>query len=91
VSGRSGPTLTFPELFELPGAVNLRTAARAMGFSLGTAYKLVRRGTFPCTVLRPGHRYVVPTAGLLRALEIDSQPIYATDVEEGETFAAQCD
>jgi hypothetical protein len=31
----------------------------------------------------------VPTAGLMRALEIESKPIYAADVEEGEAFAAQ--
>jgi hypothetical protein len=90
MSERSGPTLTFPELFELPSAVDLRTAARAMGFSLSTAYRLAQRGAFPCTVLRPSHRYVVPTAGLMRALEIESKPIYAADVEEGDAFAAQC-
>lgn len=84
---RTGPPLTFPELFQLPGVVDLRTAARAIGMSVSTAYKLVARGAFPCTVLRPSHRYVVPTAGLLRALEIEAQPIYADDVDEGIGFA----
>ncbi|MEV7354801.1 MULTISPECIES: DNA-binding protein [unclassified Kitasatospora] len=72
--------LTFPELFGLPLAVDLRTAARAFGICLGTAYNLVHRGVFPCPVVRAGHRYRVPTVGLLSALGIDELPIYEDDL-----------
>ncbi|MER8105771.1 DNA-binding protein [Kitasatospora sp. NPDC094016] len=74
-----GP-LTFPELFGLPLAVDLRTAARAFGMCLGTAYSLVRRDAFPCPVVRTGRRYRVPTVGLLSALGIDELPIYEDDL-----------
>ncbi|MFJ7274669.1 DNA-binding protein [Kitasatospora sp. NPDC098663] len=73
-------TLTFPELFGLPLAVDLRTAARAFGICLGTAYNLVHRGAFPCPVIRTGYRYRVPTVGLLSALGIDELPIYQDDL-----------
>ncbi|WP_153036871.1 helix-turn-helix domain-containing protein [Amycolatopsis sp. YIM 10] len=47
------------------------TAARALGIGRTTAYALAREGGFPCPVLRVGGEYRVPTAGLLRLLEIE--------------------
>jgi hypothetical protein len=87
----SGPMLTFSEAFRLPVSVDLRTAAQAFGMSLGTAYKLVDRGVFPCEVLRPGHRYRVPTASMMRALGIADLPVYAEDLEAGAEFATRFD
>ncbi|MBD0676642.1 helix-turn-helix domain-containing protein [Streptomyces sp. CBMA156] len=81
----SGP-LTFPELFGLPLAVDMRTAARAFGICRQTAYRLVRRQAFPCPVVRTGHRYRVPTAGLLTALGIEELPLYA---DESETWVSE--
>ncbi|MET9218569.1 helix-turn-helix domain-containing protein [Streptomyces sp. NPDC003300] len=78
-----GHSLSFAEAFDLPLAVDLRTAARAFGVCPGTAYKLIRLGRFPCPVLRLGGRYRIPTAGMLRALGIDERPIYAVDLEAG--------
>jgi hypothetical protein len=86
---RDVETLTFPELFELPATVDLATAARAVGVSLATAYRLARQQAFPCTVLRPGWRYRVPTAALLKALSIDLTPVHIDDVHRGADFAAQ--
>jgi hypothetical protein len=86
--GNAG-TLTFPELFELPTTVDMATAARAIGVSLGTAYRLARRRAFPCVVLRPGWRYRVPTAALLTALNIDLTPVHIDDVDQGVDFAAR--
>ncbi|WP_245225032.1 DNA-binding protein [Streptomyces smyrnaeus] len=84
MSGRSGlPPLGFAEVFDLPLCVDLRTAARAFGISLGTAYRLVGLGSFPCFVLRVGGRYRVPTAFMLRALGIEERPVYAVDLEAG--------
>jgi hypothetical protein len=82
-------TLTFPELFGLPTVIDLATAARAVGIHVNTAYKLVKRGEFPCTVLRPGYRYRVPTIGLMKALEIEQMPIYLDDAAAGADFAAR--
>ncbi|MEU5425276.1 helix-turn-helix domain-containing protein [Streptomyces olivoreticuli] len=91
MTGRSGPTLTFPELFRLPVTVDLRTAARALGMSLGTAYRLIGRGVFPCPVVRPGHRYRVPTSALMRVLEVESRPVHLDDVDAGAEFARRFD
>ncbi|GHJ35998.1 DNA-binding protein [Streptomyces sp. TS71-3] len=85
----TGSTLTFPELFCLPVTVDLATAARALGMSVATAYPLMARDAFPCPVLRPGHRYRVPTSGLMRVLEVESRPVHLDDVEEGVGFAAR--
>ena len=73
----------------MPAVVDLATAARAVGIHVNTAYKLVKRGEFPCTVLRPGYHYRVPTVGLMNALEIDQIPVYLDDANQGAEFAAR--
>ncbi|MFB7228137.1 helix-turn-helix domain-containing protein [Streptomyces sp. MW-W600-10] len=80
--------MSFAEAFDLPLAIDLRTAARAFGVCPATAYKLIRIGRFPCPVLRLGHQYRIPTVHVLRALGIDERPIYTVPLEpsdEGET------
>ncbi|GAA2213282.1 hypothetical protein GCM10009850_087440 [Nonomuraea monospora] len=52
---------------ERPLALGLMQAARLLGIGRTTAYRLAKTGTFPCTVIRIGGRYVVPQRGL-RAL-----------------------
>ncbi len=47
MTGRAQTPLTFREVLDLPVSVDLRTAARAYGMCLGTAYRLVALGTFP--------------------------------------------
>jgi predicted DNA-binding transcriptional regulator AlpA len=44
-------------------------ASRALGFSRAMGYDLIRRGKFPCRVLRIGRRTRAVTAPLLRVLE----------------------
>ena len=83
--------LTFPELFELPTVVDLKTAASAVGISIGTAYKLVHAQRFPCRVMRLGWRYQVPTAALMTALGVDSCAVNPDDVRRGAAFAAAAD
>jgi hypothetical protein len=86
---RSKPaTMTFPELFRLPATVDLATAATALGIHVNTAYKLVQRHAFPCTVMRLGWRHRVPTRALLHALHIDEIPIRLDDVGIGADVAA---
>ncbi len=73
--------LSFTEMFDLPVAVDLRTAARALDICSATAYRLIRRGQFPCPVLRVGGRYRIPTNELMRILGIDERPLYTVDLE----------
>ncbi|WP_018564529.1 helix-turn-helix domain-containing protein [Streptomyces sp. PsTaAH-124] len=73
--------LGFTEIFELPVTVDLRTAARALGICRGTAYRLVYEGTFPCSIMRVGRQYRIPTAELMRLLGIDERPMYAVDLD----------
>ncbi|MFD3520226.1 helix-turn-helix domain-containing protein [Streptomyces sp. NPDC058653] len=73
--------LGFGEVFDLPVAVDLRTAARAFGIHPGTAYRLIRQGAFPCPVLRVGGRYRIPTTHLMLILGIQERPVYAVDLE----------
>ncbi|MFD4829307.1 DNA-binding protein [Streptomyces uncialis] len=75
--------LTFREVFDLPVSVDLRTAARAFGMCLGTAYRLIALGTFPCPTLRVGHRHRVLTTDLLRALGVDERPVFADEIADG--------
>jgi predicted DNA-binding transcriptional regulator AlpA len=60
--------LTRDQLLNLTTVVNLTTAARALGIGRTKAYELAQRRQFPCRVLRVGHSYHVPTAGLLEVL-----------------------
>jgi hypothetical protein len=62
--------MTRSELLALPVAVDLTTAARALGLGRSTAYELARRRKFPCRVVHVGSSYRVPTADLLRVLGI---------------------
>ncbi|GGP36775.1 DNA-binding protein [Streptomyces abikoensis] len=91
MTGREAIQLTFPEIFALPVTTNLRTAAAAFGISMSTAYRLAGRGSFPCELLRPGHRYLVPTAPLMRALGIEERPVYADDLAAGAKSEAELD
>jgi hypothetical protein len=67
------PGLTPAEIRKLPAVVDLVTAGRALGLGRTKAYHLARSGDFPCRVLRVGHGYLVPTAGLLAVLGLTAQ------------------
>jgi predicted DNA-binding transcriptional regulator AlpA len=62
--------MSLAELLALPVAVDLPTAARALGLGRSTAYELVKHGEFPCRVLQVRSSYRVPTAELLRVLGV---------------------
>ncbi|MES9557987.1 DNA-binding protein [Streptomyces sp. NPDC007076] len=83
MSERDRTPLTFREIFDLPVSVDLRTAARAFGMCMSTAYRLVASGTFPCETVRVGHRHRIATVNLMRALGIDERPVYADDIADG--------
>lgn len=58
------------ELLALPAAVDLTTAARALGIGRTKSQELARSGQWPTPLLRLGAQYRVPTAALLRLLEV---------------------
>lgn len=58
------------DLAALPTVIDVTTAARALGLSRTYAYVLVKRGEFPCRIIRVGTGYRVPTAELLTLLGI---------------------
>ncbi|MFB6607963.1 helix-turn-helix domain-containing protein [Streptomyces noursei] len=78
-------------MFDLPVAVDLRTAARALGIASTTAYRLIREDEFPCPVLRVGRKYRIPTTELMRALGIEDRPVYSVDLElDTDSPGASC-
>ncbi|MBW1595630.1 DNA-binding protein [Streptomyces sp. JJ38] len=83
MSDRDQTPLSFREVMNLPVSVDLRTASRAFGICLATAYRQVRLGTFPCETIRVGRRHRVRTVDLMRALGIEERPIYADDLADG--------
>jgi len=64
--------LKLTELTELPSAVDIVTAARALGPSRTYAYELAKRGEFPCKVTKIGTSYRVPAAHLLSLLGLEA-------------------
>jgi hypothetical protein len=53
-------------------SVSVEVAADVLGMSRSSAYDAIKRGTFPAAVIKPSQRgWFVPTAGLLRILELD--------------------
>lgn len=70
--------LTLAEVQALPAVIPLLLAARALGLSRNTAYRLVHRGEFPCRVIRAGDTYRVPTLELLTLIGADKNTVDAT-------------
>jgi excisionase family DNA binding protein len=66
--------MKYAEVADLPTVVDIVTAARVLGLSRSHAYELAKRGDFPCRVIRVGTRYRVPTACLLRLIEVEEGP-----------------
>ncbi len=58
------------------GTASVEDASSALGVSRAKGYDLVRRGEFPCRVLRIGRSTRVVTASLLRVLE-SGEPEYS--------------
>ncbi|GAA4386082.1 hypothetical protein GCM10023147_08880 [Tsukamurella soli] len=76
MSGAPTPAEAVVAIQTLP-AVNLITAAVALGVSVSTASRSVAAGAFPVPVVRMGARVVVPTAPLRELLSIEPMPSIA--------------
>ena len=68
-------TLSYDEVLALPVTVDIVTAGRCFGIGRTKAHDLARKGEFPCRVLRLGVKYRVTRAELLRALDIETDPV----------------
>ncbi|MGH3885069.1 MAG: helix-turn-helix domain-containing protein [Pseudonocardiaceae bacterium] len=92
--------LTFEELNALPTAVDLMTAARALGIGRTKAYQLAKAGQFPVRIIRVGNGYHVPTAELLKLLGVTPlptqcsykmtsmpEPVASSDARESTSFS----
>jgi excisionase family DNA binding protein len=66
--------MTDQELRELPVAVDVGTAARALGVSRSTGYDLARRNAFPCRVIRVGSTMRLPRSEIFRLLGLGPSP-----------------
>lgn len=62
--------MTMSELLELPPAVSVATAARALGIGKDKAYELIKADRFPARVIRLGSTSRVATASLWDALGV---------------------
>lgn len=64
--------MTWDELRQLPSAVDLETAGRALGIGRSKIYAMAKNGELQQTirVLRLGHAYRVVTADLYRVLAV---------------------
>jgi hypothetical protein len=86
MTAASGPVaLTFAEIAGLPATVDLLTAGRALGIGRTTAYTLVRNGEFPCSVLKVGGSYRVPTVGIMRLLGLDGALVTQSEPDSETT------
>jgi len=65
----TGRRLTLAEVRKLPAAIDVPTAAAALGVSRSTAYEAIRIGTFPVPVITVMSKKVVVTAALIALLE----------------------
>jgi len=77
--------LSLPDLAALPPTVGVEDAGRILGCGRSLAYDLVRRGEFPCRVIRLGNRYLVPTADLLTTLGIEPGAIVGAGTDPGDS------
>ena len=71
--------MTAEELFALPVSVSLKTAARALGIGLSTAYEQAAADEFPCPVRKRGLGYRVNRADILRELGYDPYLVRAPE------------
>jgi excisionase family DNA binding protein len=67
------PEMSDEELRALPSAVDLATAARALGIGRTKAYQLARAGEFPCPVLPLGARFRVTRTHLFQVLGVSPE------------------
>jgi predicted DNA-binding transcriptional regulator AlpA len=65
------------ELLALPVVMDLQTAGRAFGLGRTITYELMRRGEFPCPVLRLGRSYRVLKADVMRMVGVSPESAVA--------------
>jgi hypothetical protein len=64
-----GQGFTLAQVRKLPAAIDVSTAAQALGISRASAYAAIQTGEFPVATIRVSRRLRVLTADLVRVLE----------------------
>jgi predicted DNA-binding transcriptional regulator AlpA len=64
--------VTVSEVGSLPVVLDSVSAGRMLGLGRTTTYRLLRQGAFPVPAHRAGRAWVVPTAGVLAYLGLDT-------------------
>ncbi len=67
--------MTREQMYALPPAIDVPTAAQVLGVGKGLAYELVRRGQWPTPVLRVGRFIKIPTAPLIALMDHAPTPV----------------
>ena len=67
----AGRVWTVQAVRELGAMVDVETTAAILGIGRTKAYEMAKAGEFPVRLVRIGRRYLVPTAALLRYLDVD--------------------
>lgn len=57
------------DILALGVLTDIVTAGSILGLGRTTAHKMAREETFPVPVIKVGHRYRVPVAGLLKVID----------------------
>lgn len=73
---------TIQELYELPAAVDLMTAARALNMGRTMAYELAKKGEFPCRVIHYGSSYRIPVVEIYAFLGVPAPRKMDTESDE---------
>ncbi len=88
--GKRGTTQwTADRIRALGVRTDLVTAGSVLGIGRTKAHEMARHKTFPVQVLRLGHRYVVPVAGLLDVLGLGEQSDVSGRVAEPNLATAK--
>ena len=70
-SRKTRPHWTAAQVRALGVSCDVETAGSILGLSRSVAYSLLHEGRFPVAIFKVGRRTVVPTAPILRLLELD--------------------
>lgn len=66
--------MTRAELLDLPPAVDLETANRALGLGRTYGYRLAKLGKYPVRVVRLGNAYRAITSSIWEFLGVEAEP-----------------
>jgi hypothetical protein len=85
------PETRCTDLASLPPMIGIPTAARLLGISRASAYRLAAQDALPVPVVRIGHSLRIPTTPLLAALALIPVPEPPDPADDGADAAGSRD